>query len=122
MVCSPSWADWKYSVETDVFTDYYDKSTIRRNGPIAKMWIMRDFSSAQTNSTGNKIYVSQKILMSFNCRDETKAVFSVVGYSGSMGSGDVVLSETVKESQLEYSPFSPGSVNEANSQIACGKK
>ncbi len=121
MTCSVSWAEWKYSVESDIFTDYFDKSTIRRNGSIVKMWIMRDYFSSQTNNTG-KSYSSAKILFSFNCKDATKEVISIVQFSGSMGIGDVVFSETTKESQLEFTPFSPGSVNAANSQIACGKK
>jgi hypothetical protein len=120
MTCSVSWADWKFSVESDTFTDYFDKSTIRRNGSIAKMWIMRDYSEVQTGS--DESYKSAKILMSYNCRNETAAVASMIYYSESMGTGDPVWTGTIKERWLEFSPISPGSVDKANWKIACGKK
>jgi hypothetical protein len=123
MTCSVSWAGWEYTGTSsdDAITYYHDKSTIRRNGVIVKIWEMKEYSTAQTNSESNR-YQSDKILWAFNCREETKTITSIVEYAGSMGTGSVVSSITAEESWLKWSPIVPGSVAEVTWKIACSKK
>jgi len=47
MVCSVSFADWEIRYVDDDFILYYDKSTIRRDGVIAKMWVMKNYFTTQ---------------------------------------------------------------------------
>ncbi len=119
-VCSISCADWEYTIETNTgSTSYHDKSSIRRSGVSVKMWMMTDFSSAQTS--GGRKYKSSKRFVDYNCAEETFALISVVNYSGSMGEGGVVRSMTWQERELEWEPLVPGTVVEAMWKIACGK-
>jgi len=121
MVCSVSWAEWELSGRADTFTHYIDISSIRRDGVMAKMWIMNDYFVMQTAVAGKK-YKSDKSLMVFNCAEETVELLSGVAYSGSMGEGNVVLSGTTKEIDLAWQPIVPGTVLEVMWRVACGKK
>ncbi len=123
MTCSVSWADWEMTgtVVNKERILYHDKSTIRRNGVIAKMWGMDDYSLPQENSGGQK-YQSVKILYAFNCIREELAIISINQYSDSMGKGEGIFSITTPESELKWEVIVPGSVREERWKIACGKK
>jgi hypothetical protein len=121
MTCSISWAAWEMTGNTKNDTFYHDKSTIRRNGAIAKMWSMIDSFEDETNSDGT-IFKSQKVFRVANCRERTVATISLFQYSGSMGEGSVVLTRTIKESEWNWTPIPPGSIAEAEWKIVCGKR
>jgi hypothetical protein len=121
MTCSVSWAEWEIlsGAANGLYIEYYDKSTIRKNGEIVKMWTMLEFSEVQTSSAG-KSFQSSKALKAFNCKSEEGVLISYIFFSGSMGQGNVVVSETLKEKI--WDPISPGSMAESEWSIACGKK
>jgi hypothetical protein len=123
MTCSVSWAEWEFTGDQleGKISIYHDRSTIRRNGVIAKMWIMIDFSTVQISSGGER-YKSSKGLTAYNCEKETYANISIILNSGSMGKGEVVWSHTRKESEWEWDPNPPRSVSEVTWKIACGKQ
>jgi hypothetical protein len=121
MVCSVSWAEWEIFYATAEFTVYVDKSTIRRNGSVAKMWYMTDSLEADTNYSERK-YKSTKVRRAFNCLEESSAAISFAQYSGSIGEGSVVTSGEVKESELQWNSVVPGTLSENLWKIACGKK
>jgi hypothetical protein len=97
-VCSVSWVAREMAGKADEFTHYHDKSTIQINGITAQMWVMHEFREMRTNTDGDR-YKSAKSLLAFNCKYETLAMISVLQYSGSLGTGDVVLSDTFKENE-----------------------
>ncbi len=123
MVCSASYAGWEFTTATSdgEFTDYHDKSTIKKKGSIAKMWIMRDYSTEQIFSE-DKTYQSSKMMSAFDCKEDTVAGISIIWYSGALGDGNVVSTYTIKDSEREWHPIVPGSVDAASWKIACGKK
>jgi hypothetical protein len=123
LVCSISYAGWEFTTVTadGEFTDYHDKSTIKKKGSISKMWVMRDYASEQIFSE-NETYQSSKIISGFDCKEDTIMNISIVWYSGSLGDGSVVSTYTVKESEREWHPIVPGSVDAASWKIACSKK
>ncbi len=120
-VCSVSWADWERTGKVDEFTHYHDKSTVQINGTTAQMWVMYDFPEMRTNTDGGR-YKSAKSLLAFNCKYETLAMISVLQYSGSLGTGDVVLSDTFNESEWIWDRIAPGTPLKVEWDIACGKK
>jgi hypothetical protein len=122
-VCSVSWAEWKVTGTTDHGQNsvYHDKSTIRRNGAISKMWTLNDYAASRPDISGRE-YKSVKNLFAYDCKEETSAITSSIGYDNSMGSGDVVYSHSLKMNQWEWDPISPGSVAAVHWAIACGKK
>ena len=121
MVCSVSWAGWEYTDTSDKITFFHDKSTIRRNDGIAKMWTLYDHSVIQTYKTGER-WKSEKVFFAYNCKEQTFASIAMIHYSGGMGTGKVVWSGISKEDDLEWAPISPGSIGEVRWKIACGKK
>lgn len=124
MVCSVSWAEWELcspSSGDEMITVYCDKSTIKRNGSILRMWELTNSSKARTDSLGNR-FMSYKSLMAYNCREETVATISLVFYSGLSGEGNVVWSGTRQERELKWEPIVPGTNGENLWKIACGKK
>jgi len=96
MVCSVSWAEWEKSGEANDYTVYSDKSTVRKKEKIATIWEMYDYSVVQTNENGYR-YNSEKVLLGYNCMTNKVARISTVYFSGSMGDGYVVASETEKK-------------------------
>ncbi len=121
MVCSASWAAWEMTDKADDLTHYHDKSTIQVNGITAQMWVMYDFPEARTNADGDK-YKSAKSLLAFNCKYETLTMISVIQYSGTLGTGDVVLSENFKESEWVWDRIVPNTPVKVEWDIACSKK
>jgi hypothetical protein len=123
MVCSMSWAAWELCETSGdgMITYYCDKSTIRKNGAISRMWELRDYSSVETLSSGDR-YMSAKVLNVYNCREETNAIISYIFYSGAMGEGNGVFLHTVKESEWKWDPIAPDTIGETKWEIACGKK
>ncbi len=84
------------------------------------MWMMIDFFDLQTDAREG--YKSSKALWKYNCKDETQAIVSILHTSGSMGNGDIVWSDSYKESELIWRPIVPESLGENLWKIACGKK
>ena len=121
MTCSVSWAKWEVTASDGEITFYHDKSTMRRNGTITKMWVMQSYSVIQTNHEG-KNYKSGKVLYAYDCASETLAGTSLVTYSGSMGKGNVISSITGEESWLSWEPIVPNSIGEVQWKIACSKQ
>jgi hypothetical protein len=121
MTCSVSWAEWEMTGNTKTDTFYHDKSTIRRNGAVAKMWSMIDSFEEETNSDGAK-FRSQKVFRVANCRERIAATIALFQYSGPMGEGNVILTRTIKEGEADWTPIPPGSVSEAEWKIICGKR
>jgi hypothetical protein len=117
-ICSISWAEWEITGETDDRIDYHDRSTIRRNGKIAKMWTLSEYHSIQTDNTGAR-YKSDKTFWAFNCIEGTKSIIALLQYSGSMGRGKTVWSMNKQENDLMWEVIPPGSAGAVMFKIAC---
>ncbi len=120
MSCSVSWAEWEIAATSDSVSVYFDKTTIRKNGAIVKMWLLHDYLSSQ-DFMGKK-YNSSKFYSVFDCKSEMFAVSSVVLYMGSMGEGSVIHNHTNKDKDLEWGPVVPNSDGFKFWKIACGRK
>jgi hypothetical protein len=107
--------------KADDLTHYHDKSTITINGITAQMWVMYEFPQVRTNTDGGR-YKSAKSLLAFNCKYETLAMISVLQYSGPLGTGDVVLSDSYNESEWIWDRIVPDTIVKVELDIACGKK
>jgi hypothetical protein len=124
-VCTASLAEWEYAGAVEKrdgkVVYYFDKSTIRINGAIVRMWTMSDYSTVQTNSSGER-YTSDKTLWVFHCSEEISAVISFVQYADSMGKGVSLFSATVKESSWDWQPIIPNSLGKTIWEIACTRR
>ncbi len=122
MTSSTAWAEWAVAgtALNGEITFYYDKSTKRKNGSVAKMWLMQNHSMVQADL--KQMYQSSKLFLAFDCTAETTAIISLVHYSGSMGAGAVVFSHTENEKQLQWDPVVPDSNLAEIWRIACSGK
>jgi hypothetical protein len=121
MTCSLSWAEWIFLLSsTSDAKFYYENTSLRRNGPIVKMWTLR---SGIKNAVDNKIYLSSKDLYGFDCEKEVLKHLSGAAYSGEMGAGEMIFSYTPDENLIkQWDPIIPGTVMETLWKIACDKK
>ena len=112
-------AEWTVAERDDELILYVDKATIRRNGNLVKMWDLADYKTVQKSAAAGEYYLSGKVQMEYDCKEEKKRLLAFTNFSGKMGSGKVVYSDSFPG---KWSPISPGSVGEALWKIACGKK
>lgn len=115
-------AEWEQTNHAgqETSTYYHDKSTIKGTGGIVRMLTMIDHSVPKVLKSGAS-YESVKRLDGYDCRFEKIAPVTVTYFSGPMNSGNIVFSYTVKNSELEWEPFIPSSLEEKHWKIACGK-
>jgi hypothetical protein len=99
---------------------YADPDTLTREGNLARMRNLLDFTKPQTErSIGNKPYLSQREEREYDCRNERYRLLRFSLRSGRMFAGERVSSGA---DDGEWAPVTPGSLGEALWKTACGKK
>ncbi len=98
-------------------TVYVDPTTIRRNSNLVKMWQFYDFKTVQT--VGSIRFLTAKEQWEFDCAEERSRVVARKEFSGNMGSGTMVSTN----SQVgKWVPVIPGSIGQTVWEVVCGKK
>ena len=111
-------AEWTRAGDTDDYIQYVDVATIRRNGNLVKMWDLKDYLTVQKSATGFS-YLSDKAQQEYDCKEEKARTLAYLWFSGQIGNGNVVYSNT---NPGEWRPISPESIGEILWKIACGKQ
>lgn len=96
-------------------TQYIDQTTIQREGQLAKMWVLADYKAKKTFPAGSLV-LSVKGQYEFNCATDQSRLLTFYAFSGPMGSGEQVYSET---DPRKWEPNTPGSAGQAIGKIAC---
>ncbi|THJ09389.1 MAG: hypothetical protein CAF43_013075 [Nitrospira sp. CG24C] len=115
----PAYAEWVKVSDTDETgkTVYVDPATIRRNSNLVKMWQFYDYKTVQT--VGGNRFLTAKEQWEFDCAEGRSRVVARKEFSGNMGSGTMVFTN----SQVgKWTPVIPGSIGQAVWEVACGKK
>jgi len=115
----PAYAEWVKVSESDEAgkTVYVDPATIRRNSNLVKMWQFYDYKTVQT--VGGNRFLTVKEQWEFDCVEERSRVVARKEFSGNMGSGTMVFTN----SQVgKWLPVMPGSIGHTVWEVACGKK
>lgn len=114
-------AEWKDDGGNDDLDSYIDYSRIQTEGRYKSMWALQDFKSPQTNSLGNR-FKSSVVKRIVDCQASRSQYVAIYQYSGQMGIGNIVFSETyqIQESKWLYPP--PNSIGEGYIKVACGRK
>ena len=115
---APAYAEWVEVAKGGNATSYMDPDTIRSKGTMVKMWGLDDQKSTQTSDREGKSYLSLKLQMEFDCAEEQLRTLAEHGYSGKMGTGEIVFSHTKPSN---WAPPIPASVGQANWKFACKK-
>ena len=114
----PAYAEWMKIGDGDEAgkTVYVDPATIRRNSNLVKMWQFYDYKTVQT--VGGVRFLSAKEQWEFDCVEERGRVLALKEFSGNMGSGTMVDTN----SQVgKWIPVMPGSIGHMVWTVACGK-
>lgn len=115
---SPAYAEWVVSSSSKMRgTAYADPDTIQRNGNLVKMWRLFDLKTADTQR--GIPFLSSKGLDEYDCTEERSRIIASFNYSGQMGSGEIVSSDT---GSGNWALVMPGSVDQGLWKVACGKK
>ena len=113
-------AEWTYlsSVEAKAVDFYIDKTTIRKRGNVAKMWVMKDYKSPQKETDG-KSYLSDKVFGEYDCVEIRGRSLTITSFSDNMGKGEVT--STFQYDNNKWNDVAPGSVGMTEWKAACKK-
>jgi hypothetical protein len=114
----PAHAEWVSFAESDSgATVYVDRDTIRRNGDVVKWWELMDHKTVQTGA--GESFLSVMAQNEYDCAEERHRTLAVTYFSGNMGSGNVVYSDSDEQS---WEPVQPQSVGQTMWELACAKQ
>ncbi len=117
--CGPVYAEWvevSANKKAGVIA-YADPGTIHRKGDLVKMWSLFDLHKTQV-AEGNS-YLSIKALQKYDCAEDRSRALAYTKFSGNMGHGTVVYSNS---DEGTWAPIAPVSVGQELWKVACGKK
>lgn len=116
VVSCSAMATWVEIARSNALTSYADPATIRKNGNIVKMWIMRD----HLNPTGKKgeQYLSTIGQDIYDCKEELSRLITFTAFSENMSRGQVVF--RVGANPSGWDPSSPRSIGSSEMKFACG--
>jgi len=116
---SPAYAEWVMVSDSDEEgkTVYVDPTTIRRNRNLVKMWQLYDYKTVQ--SVAGIGFLTAKEQWEFDCAAMRSRVLALEEFSGNMGSG----TEVYTNSEVgKWQPVEPESAPQALWKLACGTK
>ena len=114
-----AYAEWIKVSDSDEAgkTVYVDPNTIRRNSNLVKMWQFYDYKTVQT--LGSIRFLTAKEQWEFDCAEGRSRVVARKEFSGNMGSGTMVSTN----SQVgKWLPVMPDSIGQTVWEVACNKK
>ena len=90
LACGDAAAQWTALGRGDyIHTPYADKASIRREGSMARMSGMYDFSRQDFTPDGKALY-SSVVLREYDCAQRRVRLLSSIDFSGHMGGGEAV--------------------------------
>jgi len=118
---APAYAEW-VAVEKDYLlpglqTVYIDPDSIRRDGNLVTMWQFYDYKTVQT--VGGIRFLTAEEQWEFDCAEERSRVLALKEFSGNMGSGTVVYTNS---QEGKWVPVRSGSMGQTVWKVACGKE
>ena len=110
------WVPVAGNVERRV-TAYVDPETIYLKGYLVTVWTLIDWKTRQTE-TGDS-YLSSKEQIQFDCAQEHVRLLAFSLFSGNMGNGNVVHTDSY---ETKWEPIQPRSINRDIWKFACPKQ
>jgi surface-adhesin protein E len=115
----PAYAEWKpvYEISELATTVSVDPDTIHRKGDLVELWVLYDSKITQSGRRGP--LRSTKTQIEFECEARRVRTLAATDFSGNMGSGKAVYSNSDKQ---KWEPVQPGSAGHTLWKVACGKQ
>jgi hypothetical protein len=98
-------------------TVYFDPDTVHSSGDVVTLWALFDYKTIQSIVGGP--WLSSKAQRQFDCVENRVRLLGYMTFTGNMGSGDPVFSNS-QESKWER--IAPDSIDRRLSEVACHKK
>ena len=117
VISGSTMAEWTELGSTEEGVRFVDLSTIRKSGTVARMWSMTNYSTSPSVPTMPE-FLSLQTLSEYDCESGKTRVIGSAFYSGQMGGGKSVYSDT---EPLDWRYAAPGTTYLAEWEIACGK-
>ena len=113
------WVDVGGKVEEGltVYTVYVDPDTIRRNGDVVTLWALFDYKTIQSIVGGP--WLSSKARREYDCVEVRVRLLGFTTFSGNMGSGEAVYSNS---DESKWEPVAPDSLDRNLWEVACSRK
>jgi hypothetical protein len=120
--CGPAWAEWveigsKVQDGLTIFRVYIDPDNVHRDGDVATLWALFDYKTIQSIVGGP--WLSSKAQRQFNCAENRIRLLGYMTFTGNMGSGEPVFSNS---DVSRWEPIASDSIDQKLSEVACGKK
>ena len=115
---SNAMAEWvRFGTVLDGNITYYaDPTTISKDGEMAKMWVLQDYLTAQSN----RHYLSARSQSEYDCKNKNVRPISISFHSGNMGRGEVI--DTVAARDDAWIPVPPDTMFDTLWKLACSKQ
>jgi hypothetical protein len=101
---------------------WIETESIGPKGKYTKAWLMIGYTKPQSGTVGWKPYLSEKLLMLFDCRERTLALLQRAAYSGIAGEGEIVGTVSQDISVVRFIDVIPGTTGEARLAHVCARK
>ena len=118
----PLYAEWlnvggKVEKGLTVYTVYVDTDSIQRKDNIVALWALFDYMSIQSIVGGP--WLSSKTRREYDCVKERVRLLGYMTFTGNMGSGEAVYSNS---DQSAWEPLAPDSMDRTLWDVACSGK
>jgi hypothetical protein len=100
-----------------VYRVYVDPDNIHRNGDVVTLWALFDYMTIQSIVGGP--WLSSKAQRQFDCAENRIRLLGYMTFTGNMGSGEPVFSNSAES---KWEPIAPGSIDRKLWEVACSKK
>jgi hypothetical protein len=100
-----------------VYTVFVDTESIQRNGDVVTLWALFDYMTIQSIVGGP--WLSSKTRREYNCVDGRVRLVGYMTFTGNMGSGEAVYSNS---NQSAWEPMAADSIDRKLSDVACSGK
>jgi hypothetical protein len=94
-----------------------DPDTIHRKGDLVEFWFLYDYKTTQSGR--GRPVLSTKTQGEFDCEAGRSRILAVTDFSGNVGSGKVVYSNSDKQ---KWEAVAPGSLGQVLWRFACSKE
>ena len=115
------YAEWvnvssKAEIGLTVYTAYVNTDSIRRKGNVVTLWALFDYMTIQSIVGGP--WLSSKTRRQYDCVEEKVQLLGYMTFTGNMGSGEAVYSNS---EQSRWEPIAPDSIDRKLWDIVCSR-
>jgi hypothetical protein len=115
LATSSTWAGWVLVAQTNNIDSYIDPSTIRNDGVMRKLWVIKDLK--QRNSSG---WMSVRVRQEYDCKEERYRSLSSSLYAEPMAGGTVMFAQNLEKPD-SWIHIPPGTDAEAIMKTVCAR-